>query len=221
VVYLLHGAGDGANAGRMEWRTLGLDRALEKVVGDDEVEPFIVVLPEGLQGYWIDHANGGPKWAEYVSRDVVRDVDGRFRTDTRPERRAVGGLSMGGHAALQLVMRQPGVFRIAGAHSPSLRSQSESPPFFGDAAWFARYDPEALARGISEADARKLTVWIDAGVQDPWRKADETVADLLARRGARVVKKIEDGRHEGDYWRAHVEQYVRFYGQALKGELKT
>ena len=35
----------------------------------------------------------------------------------------------------------PDVFRVAGAHSPALRSHAESPPFFGDAAWFARFDP--------------------------------------------------------------------------------
>jgi enterochelin esterase-like enzyme len=217
VLYLLHGAGDGVNPGRMEWRTLGLDRALELVVGSNEVEPFIVVLPEGLHGYWIDHANGGPRWAEYVSTDVVQHVDRTFRTDKRPERRAVGGLSMGGHAALQLALRRPETFRIAGAHSPSLRDREESPPFFGDAAWFARFDPETLARTVPESDVRKLRVWIDAGAQDTWRKQDEAVAAALERRGAKVTLKIQDGKHEGAYWRANIEQYVRFYGAALKG----
>ncbi|CAA9298632.1 MAG: hypothetical protein AVDCRST_MAG77-5418 [uncultured Chloroflexi bacterium] len=217
VVYLLHGGGDGVNPGRTEWRTMGLERALEKIVGGDEVEPFIVVLPEGLHGYWIDHANGGPRWAQYVSQDVVQHVDRTFRTDRRPERRAVAGLSMGGHAALQLALRQPDLFRIAGAHSPSLRSREASPPFFGDAAWFARFDPETLARTVPEADARRLQFWIDAGVGDQWRKQDEALAVTLEKRGAKVTLKIQEGGHEGQYWRANIEQYVRFYGTALKG----
>ena len=215
VLYLLHGAGDGIAAGRVEWVNVGLAPAVDQLLAWGEIRPMIVVLPEGEQGYWIDHANGGPKWAAYTARDVVRHVDRTFRTDARPGRRAIGGLSMGGHGAVQLALNYPDVFRIAGAHSPSIREYPQSPPFFGNPAWFARYDPIALAR--QRRGTRGLTVWIDWGVRDRWRAGSEALADALQGSGARVQAHRFDGEHEGGYWRAHLPDYLRFYAQALAG----
>ena len=156
VVYLLHGAGDGNAPGRAEWMNLGIGEVLDRATAAGKLPPALFVFPEGLQGYWIDHAGGGPQWATYVVQDVVPHVDRIWATDARPERRAIGGLSMGAHGALHLTLNHPDVFRIAGAHSPALRSHEESPPFFGDGAWFARFDPLTLAgpraRGPQPAD---------------------------------------------------------------------
>jgi enterochelin esterase-like enzyme len=214
VVYLLHGAGDGQNPGRAEWLSLGIRQALDEALAAGELPPAIFVFPEGLQGYWINHADNGPRWADYVVLDVVPHVDRTWSTDARPERRAVGGLSMGGHAALHLSLSHPDVFRVAGAHSPALRSHEESPPFFGDAAWFARFDPLTLA---GPGAPSRLSVWLDVGDGDRWRRETERVAGALKQGGAKVELQVLKGRHEGGYWRAHLRDYLRFYGKALGG----
>jgi enterochelin esterase-like enzyme len=212
VVYLLHGAGDGESPGRAEWMNLGISDALNEAVATGELPPAIVVFPEGQQGYWINHAAGGPRWADYVVQDVVRHVDRTWATDARPERRAIGGLSMGGHGALHLALTYPDVFRVAGAHSPALRRHDESPPFFGDAAWFARFDPLSLA---APGAPSRLRVWLDVGEGDRWRRETEEVAAALKQGGAKVELRVLKGRHEGAYWRAHLRDYLRFYGGAL------
>jgi enterochelin esterase-like enzyme len=219
VVYLLHGGGDGANAGRAEWFNVGIRDALDEALAAGDIPPSIFVFPEGLQGYWINHANGGPRWADYVAQDVVAHVDRIWSTEARPERRAIGGLSMGGHGALQLALNHPQVFGIAGAHSPALRTHKESPPFFGTAEWFAAFDPLTLAgRGTS---ASRLAVWIDVGDRDRWRKETERVSEALKQGGARVELQIYSGTHETGYWRAHVRDYLRFYGAALAGRSRS
>jgi S-formylglutathione hydrolase FrmB len=151
-----------------------------------------------------------------VVQDVVPHVDRIWSTDARPERRAIGGLSMGGHAALHLALNHPDVFRVAGAHSPSLRSHAESPPFFGDAAWFAQFDPLTLASRGGDGP-RRLTVWLDVGDGDRWRPETERVAGALERNGAKVELRIMKGRHEGGYWREHLQDYIRFYAKAIGG----
>ena len=214
VVYMLHGGGDGQTPGRAEWLQLGMREALDEAIAAGDLPPAIFVFPEGLNGYWVNHANSGPRWADYVVQDVVPHVERIWSIETRPERRAIGGLSIGGHAALHLALNNSNLFRIVGAHSPALRSHKDSPPFFGDEAWWARFDPQTLAsRGRLPAP---LNVWIDIGTDDRWRTESERLAATLERNGARVELRIFGGRHEGDYWRAHVRDYVRFYGSALK-----
>ena len=141
ALYLLHGAGGPAGFGAEEWLGYALTEALDRLVALGLIEPLLVVLPEGEQGYWINHAAGAARWADFVAVDLVRHVDATFRTEARRERRAIGGLSMGGHGALQLALNHPDVFAVAGAHSPTLRPFEESPAFFGDRRWFARFDP--------------------------------------------------------------------------------
>jgi enterochelin esterase-like enzyme len=211
TLYLLHGAGDGVNAGKNEWRGYGLDAALDELLAQGKIKPMIVVLPEGMQSYWVNHANGGPRWADYVFEDVVPHVDHTFATDPRPQQRAVGGLSMGGHGALQFALTHPELFRVAGAHSPSLREYERSPEFFGDPQWFLRFDPRTLAqRG---ATTKGLTVWIDVGTRDRWRTAGEDLARVLEQHGADVRFHVLDGAHEGEYWRAHLRRYIEFYSE--------
>ncbi|MFN8558353.1 MAG: hypothetical protein U0531_13755 [Dehalococcoidia bacterium] len=45
------------------------------------IPPFIIVLPQGDTGYWVDHAGGGRQHkSAYVARDLVAEIDARFRT---------------------------------------------------------------------------------------------------------------------------------------------
>jgi enterochelin esterase-like enzyme len=215
VVYMLHGGGDGRTPGRAEWLQLGMREALDAAVAAGELPPAIFVFPEGLDGYWVNHANNGPRWADYVVQDVVAHVDRTWSTDARPERRAIGGLSMGAHGALHLALNHPDVFRIVGAHSPALRTHKESPPFFGDEAWFARFDPLTLAtRGRVPGG---LSVWIDVGNNDRWRAATDRLAETLEKGGVKLELRHFPGQHDGNYWSAHLRDYLRFYGTAVGG----
>ena len=69
----------------------GVRDALDEALAAGDIPPSIFVFPEGLQGYWINHADGGPRWADYVAQDVVAHVDKIWSTEARPERRAIGG----------------------------------------------------------------------------------------------------------------------------------
>jgi enterochelin esterase-like enzyme len=219
TLYLLHGAGGPAGFGVEEWLGYALTEDLDRLVALGLIEPMIVVLPNGEQGYWMNHADGGPKWADFVALDLVNNVDATFRTDARRERRAVGGLSMGGHGALQLAMNHPDVFAVAGAHSPTLRSFEDSPEFFGDQKWFARFDPLSLVKG-SDA-ARKVAFWIDAGNDDRWGAGAAVVAKALEAKQAQVTYRVLEGEHEGWYWKYYLPEYLNFYSEALNAAAQT
>jgi enterochelin esterase-like enzyme len=116
---MLHGMG----GRRAEWQELGLLAAAEALMVAGEIDPFLIVLPQGDQGYWLDH-HDGPKWGTHVAADLVKDVDARYRTLPDRAAHAVGGMSMGALGALQLGMNHAGMFGVVGVHTPTSRNGS-------------------------------------------------------------------------------------------------
>jgi enterochelin esterase-like enzyme len=219
TLYLLHGVGGLEGFGAEEWLGYGLTEDLDRMYALGLIQPMIVILPSGDQGFWMNHADGGTRWADFVATDLVKHVDMTFRTDARRERRAIGGLSMGGHGALQLALNHPDTFSIAGAHSPTLRPFEETPEFFGDQKWFAKYDPLSLVK--SGNAAQRVKVWIDVGHEDKWRQSADALRKALEAKKAVPTYRVFEGEHEGWYWKFYLPEYLHFYSSALYATAKT
>jgi enterochelin esterase-like enzyme len=89
-----------------------------------------------------------------------------------------------------------------------------APGAFDDAADFARHD---LVRYASSA-ARpygSMPLWVDRGRRDWFVKGSAAFVGALEGRGARVTSRLWPGDHDGDYWRRHTGDYLRFYAREL------
>lgn len=225
-LYLLHGAGGAAEPGQFgyeEWRAAELGESLDRLLAHGLIQPLLVVLPHGAQGYWMNHANGGPRWGDLVAADLVADADKRFRTLPVREQRAIGGLSMGAHGALQLALRHPAVFGVAGAHSPPLRPYEDPPPFFGpffgDRQWWAQNDPLSLVQNTDSA--QRLRTWIDVGHADQWRARVELLRAAYLNKRAPLEFHVLEGSHTWEYFRTFLPEYLRWYASTLHAGAKT
>jgi enterochelin esterase-like enzyme len=87
VLYMLHGGGGSKD----EWLAYGLVDSLDRLIASHDVQPMILVLPQGDTGYWVNQPNGGARWGDYVATDLVRQVDATFRTRETAAQRAIGG----------------------------------------------------------------------------------------------------------------------------------
>jgi S-formylglutathione hydrolase FrmB len=182
------------------------------------------VLPQGDQAYWFDHANGDD-YGTYVARDVVAEIDGRYRTVPERGARAIGGLSMGSVGALQLAINYPDVFGAVGAHELTLRDYARmaeflgeelTPRWLGDERRYAAFDPIQLYRQRPEV-ARRLAIWLDVGADDASsRPIAAEFHQRLLDDGVPHEWSVLPGDHDpGRYGRAHVREFLRFYGRAL------
>jgi enterochelin esterase-like enzyme len=208
VMYLLHGMG-----GRYdEWSGYGLEEVANDLMRDGKFPHTIIVAPQGGLGYWMNQ-DGGTPWADYVVRDVVRHVDATYRSIARREARAVGGLSMGAHGALQLALNYPDVFGVAGAHSPSIRDETMAPLYFGRGDAFARRDPITLVKNSTLTSPPRM--WIDIGRNDFWKEPAEELHRVLAEKGWAHEWRILPGEHDGWYWGDHLWEYLPFYADAF------
>ncbi len=210
VLYMLHGFSGKDD----EWMWYGLFDRLDEMIASGKIKPFIVVLPWGNQEYWVDHPDNGPRWGEYTAREVVAHIDGNFRTIPLKESRAIGGLSMGGNGALQVTMSYPNVFGVVGAHSPTMRTFDQKIPWWGDQAWFDRYDPITQAKTNPYLPTVKL--WIDIGLDDKaWRARALELKSVLESRKINFTWDESPGDHNDMYWKANVPDYLTFYAGAL------
>ena len=110
VMYMLHGlAGT-----RDEWLEMGFVEAADHAMRTADVPPMLLVMPQGDFSYWVNHAADGPRWGEYLVRDVVSHVDATYRTLRSPAARGAAGISMGAWGALSNVFAHPDVFGDGG-----------------------------------------------------------------------------------------------------------
>ena len=209
VIYLLHGMG-----GRYdEWSGYGVEEVASQLIKDGKLGHTIIVAPQGGLGYWMNQ-DGGTPWGEYVARDLVKHIDATFRTVARREGRAVGGLSMGGHGAVQLAMNYPDVFGVVGAHSASIRPESLAPRYFGRGGGFARRDPITLVTDSQVSVPPRI--WLDAGHEDQWLPAVQDLHDVLVKKGWDHDFHVYQGGHDGWYWGDHIWDYLPFYNRAFE-----
>lgn len=119
VVYLLHGF-DG-DPDQWAGERMRLPQAMDSLVAAGAVREMIVVMPDGrnaLGGSFFANTAAAGRWEDFLVRETVGHVDGRFRTARGPAGRGIAGWSMGGHAALRVGAANPEVFGAAYALSP-------------------------------------------------------------------------------------------------------
>lgn len=112
-----------------EW---GVDETATRLIRAREMEPVIVVgLPHGGPARVREYlplpalpmiAPAGAKYLDLVVNQIKPRIDRLFRTDTGPDRTAIGGSSLGGAMALYAGTTRPEVFGMVLAESLPLRT---------------------------------------------------------------------------------------------------
>jgi enterochelin esterase-like enzyme len=217
VLYMLHGHG-GENT---EWIGYGLPETADHMMNAGQIGQMLIVLPQGDQSFWVNHADDGERWGDYTAQDVVQFIDATYRTIPDAKHRGIGGLSMGADGAMQLAMNYPGTFGAVGIHSPTLRNYADTTayvPFFGDEAYFEAHDPVSLTQHYPER-AHALQILLDVGADDaPWMESVRDYHGLLSQLDiAHTFHDEWPGIHDGYYWGGHTSDYLRFYAAALTG----
>jgi enterochelin esterase-like enzyme len=210
VMYMLHGLG----GHREEWLVYGLINVIDHEISIGNIQPVIIVLPQGDKEYWVNHASDGQLWGDYVDYDLVAHIDSTFRTIRAPASRAIGGLSMGGFGALYHAFTHPEIFGVVGAHSASLRPDDGTLDFLASGGAFNQIDPVHLAATAPNLD--KLQIWIDVGVEDEtWLPRSTELHQALLDRGISHIWQTPAGGHDYNYWTDNMLDYVNFYTHAL------
>lgn len=229
VLYMLHGYG--SNEG--EWfEGLGLSQSADQLTEQGKMKPLIIVSPEMDNSYGINSGNtyradrpGDPntiyvgRYEDYLYQDVIGYIDSHFSTQANRSNRFIGGLSMGGFISLHTAFLHPDLFSKVGGHSPALFMNDWSTTGGEQGLKAFLYptdelrqtrDPLLLAQKL---DIANLQVYLDCGDQDDYKFYDgsERLYKLLQGKGVPVEYHLNSGKHNSDYWKSQLSNYLMFY----------
>jgi putative tributyrin esterase len=113
VLYLLHGLyGDYKN-----WDTR---TALENYA---KTMSLLIVMPDADNSWYTNSATvPHDKFEDYIVKDLVSEIDTKYRTIRERHVRAIAGLSMGGYGAVKIALRHPELFTFAASLSGALNA---------------------------------------------------------------------------------------------------
>ena len=224
VLYLLHGlTGHYTN-----W--------LEHTHLADYAKPYelIIIMPEGNDGWYTDSASvPTDKYESYIVRELIPDVEKRFRVSTKRDGRAIAGLSMGGYGALKFGVKYSEMFAFAGSMSGALGAASWTEadlrgfefiwrtlaPIFGheDSPMRKANDVNKLYREKPASRIAALPyVYLDCGTADPLLSSSRSLAAILLERKIPHEYRQLRGTHAWPYWDAQVQEVLRIAARKLR-----
>ncbi len=205
-VILMHGS----NSTETHWVRLGVEEAVTVGVALKRLPPMAIVLPYGgdianLNVFYLDGS-----YEHVILREVMDVVETQYCLQTSGRGRAIGGISRGGFWAWEVGLRHPELFTAIGGHSPVF-----------DLDHLRDFNPLFLIQSIEwAADSPRL--YIDRGTDDYWQYNIDLMPPRLEQEDIPYTYIVNpEGRHEDDYWAAHLADYLDFYSADWDGGLVT
>lgn len=185
----------------------------------------IIVTPEGENGWYTDGAtNANDKYESYIIKELIPEVDKRFRTMSDRKNRAIAGLSMGGYGALKFGIKYPEMFSLAGSFSGALGAPTYPVSGRGDASMrslgviFGAADSDTrksndifkMVREITPEKRKTLPfLYVDCGTEDFLFQNNRDFIDLLIEKKIPHEFRQLPGGHNWPYWDKQVQEFLR------------
>lgn len=228
VIYLLHGRG----GNYQDWTNL------TKITQYSIAYDFIIVMPDGGKESWYaDNANlPNEKRESYFIKELIPEIDAKYRTLADRQNRIVAGLSMGGYGAVKFGLKYPEKFFLAGSFSGAMDAVVKTQNYkhliksvadvFGDENNQARKDND-IFRIVVEASAEKIKefpfLFIDCGTEDHQFQSNRDFIALLTDKKVPHEYRQKPGVHNWAFWDSEVREFLRVADKLMaqkKAEMK-
>lgn len=217
VVYLLHGY----SGNYRDWITK--DKDLEK-----ETDRFnlIIVCPDGGFSSWYFDSPVDPasKYETFISGELVKAIDAKYKTIQDPKGRAITGLSMGGHGALYLAFRHQDVYGAAGSMSggvdirPFPNNWDIAKRLGSYAEYPERWEKNTVINMLNLLTPNSLALIFDCGTEDFFFKVNENLHQQLLYRNIPHDFIARPGSHNWQYWSNSVKFQLLFFSNYFAGK---
>ena len=220
VLYLLHGLyGD-----YMNWDTR---TRLEEYAKNTDL---IVVMPDADDSWYTNSATvPADRFEDYVVKDLISEVDEKFRTLRDRHSRAVAGLSMGGYASVKFALKYPDLFVFAGSLSGALNAAQNldalRPEFrakllevFGNQESSTRAENDVFRLLSAPHGSPPPYFYLACGTADSFLENNRAFAQQLSSRALAYEFHETPGEHSWEYWDRELQPLLRAVAHALEAE---
>ena len=201
----------------VEW---GVDETLERMIGQGQVEPLIVVGIYNTDEREFEYTptqdarsgkgGGASRYADFIVDELKPYIDATYRTLPEREHTGVMGSSLGGIASLYIAWTHPDVFSRVGAMSTAY--------------WWSNSQILTMLEGLTPPPG--VMVWLDMGTaEDKSDTNGDDVPDIieqhrrarniLMEKGLAIPRRLryiedEGAVHNERAWAARFPQAVEF-----------
>ena len=220
VLYLLHGY----SGNFRDWLTKVPDKSVLTNLSDQY--QMIIVTPDGGFGSWyldspLDKAS---QYETFITKELVQEVQTKYRTLTTREGRFISGLSMGGHGALYLSARHPDLYLAAASMSGALDIASiqgdlvkSMEVLLGPKSQnYAQFTQNSVVNMVPQLKASPVKILFDCGVDDFLIESNRELHRRL------VIEKVpheyheRPGAHTWAYWGDALPYHLLFFQKARR-----
>ena len=219
TLYLLHGfLGNSSAWTSGAYQGMNLQTLMDELIKAGKVREMIVVAANGFNAYGGSFYTNSPvtgNWDDFITKDLVTNIDTTYRTIAKAESRGIAGHSMGGYGAVTLGMNHPDVFNALYALSPCClvmdSDLSEANPAWTKVLSVTSRD-QIKTKPESLDDFFNSVFYALAAAFSPNPKRAPFFVDLPVQAkkeacpaGSPCVEKVEAAY---DKWRAHIPVYM-------------
>ena len=185
----------------------------------------IIVTPEGGDGWYTDSiSKPDEKWESYIVKELIPEIDKKFRTLATRDKRAIAGLSMGGFGALKFGLKYPDMFVLAGSFSGALGAaqitEKQFPGAIGktidgifgpsDSTTRGSNDIFAIIRSLTPEKTKAIPfIYLDCGTEDFLFQNNREFVNLLIETKVPHEYRQLPGAHNWPYWDKQVQEFLQ------------
>lgn len=232
VLYFLHGLGDNEQT---FLKSGGWD-LVEDLRQQGEISEFLIVVPEGKRGFYINSFNGRVRYNDFFIHEFMPYIESHYSIRRERSARGISGVSMGGYGALRFAFADPELFSSVSAESGALITESpreldnmhgpgpldrELAAVFGnpiDLHHWNENSPFVLAkqnRKLIRADG--LAIYFNCGDEDElgFDKGAEALHKQLDAEGIKHEFHLYPGGHDAEFFLSHLGEVLKFHSRAF------
>lgn len=209
VIYLLHGYSGNAKT----WLNIKSD--LTRIA---DAKGLIFICPDGENSwYWDSPTNSSYRYETFLSKELVDYIDTNYPTIPNKNKRAISGLSMGGHGAIWVAFRNKDVFGAVGSTSGGLDIRPfpnnwEMSKQLGTASKNSEvWDAHTAINQINNIKNRDLAIIIDCGYDDFFLEVNNEFHNKLLKHKIDHDYTVRPGGHTNQYWENSIDYQILFF----------
>ena len=219
VLYLLHGYSDNY----AKWI-----KTVPSIKDLSTQHQMIIVCPDGGYSSWYFDSpiDSSFQYETFITKDLISFVDAKYATIKDRKARAITGLSMGGHGALYLAIRNKNLFAHAGSMSGGVDLRTSTKKYdiakrIGTIETSSQeWDDRSVINMVVSLKNNELDLIIDCGISDFFYQLNAALHRRLMSLNINHDYIERPGAHNWEYWANSIQYQILFFDRCFDAAKK-